>query len=168
MPLSKTKTAALALVSGVLAVATPADAGETPAPEGASVSFYSPAPGSEINTPYVHVIMNIEGMGIAPAGTEKPNTGHHHLLINVELEDENAPIPADEQHIHFGAGQTEAKINLTPGTYTLQLVLGDANHIPHTPVVQSEPITIKMMPPVSVSPAHTRYWPLHKVPAARD
>ena len=88
------------------------------------------------------VRFGLKGMGVAPAGVEKENTGHHHLLINQKLEDGMNAIPADDKHRHFGGGQTEAAVTLPPGKYTLQLILGDHQHIPHNPPVQSEVITI--------------------------
>jgi hypothetical protein len=84
----------------------------------------------------------IEGMEVVPAGTEKANSGHHHVLIDTKLADFNSPIPADDNHVHFGKGQTETSLALKPGTHTLQLILGDQNHIPHEPPVESEAITI--------------------------
>lgn len=81
-------------------------------------------------------------MGIAPAGVAKPNTGHHHLLIDTPLPPLDRPIPNDFNHLHFGAGQTEARINLTPGRHTLQLLLGDENHVPHDPPVMSPRIEV--------------------------
>jgi hypothetical protein len=80
--------------------------------------------------------------GVAPAGVEKPNTGHHHLLIDTDLRKVDEPIPNDRNHLHFGMGQTEAMVELPPGTHTLQLVMGDANHVPHDPPVKSKKITI--------------------------
>lgn len=151
---------ALALTLPAFAV----HAGDTPSPEGAAVSFQSPVNGTRINAPFVHIIMNVEGMDVVPAGTDKPNSGHHHLLINKELTDEENALPADEQHIHFGKGQTEAKIALEPGTYTLQLVFADAYHVPHNPVVKSEPITIEMLRPVRSTISTVRFWPLTQVP----
>ena len=85
------------------------------------------------------------GHDIAPAGTVKENTGHHHLLIDVtELPAMDVPMPNDEQHRHFGGGQTEITLELAPGKHTLQLLLGDANHIPHDPPVLSEKITVEV------------------------
>jgi hypothetical protein len=82
-------------------------------------------------------------MGVAPAGVEAGNTGHHHLLINVETPPpEGQPLPATDEIRHFGLGQTETELELEPGQYTLQLVLGDHLHIPHQPPVRSMPITI--------------------------
>ena len=83
-------------------------------------------------------------MGVAPAGIEKPNTGHHHLIIDTTLtpEELKQPIPADDHHLHFGAGQTEARVTLPKGEHTLQLVLGDWTHIPHVPPVMSDVITV--------------------------
>jgi len=113
----------------------------TPAAPGAKVTILEPKNGAEVTSP-VTVKFGIEGMELAPAGTEKAMSGHHHVLIDAELADVNSPIPADDHHKHFGKGQTEAALDLKPGKHTLQLVLGDYNHIPHDPVVQSDVITI--------------------------
>jgi hypothetical protein len=113
----------------------------TAAPAGAMVYFISPANGAKVTSP-VTVRFGLRGMGVAPAGATNPNTGHHHLMIDSELPPDNLPIPNDEKHRHFGAGQTEVDLTLTPGQHTLQLVLGDALHIPHQPPVRSEKITI--------------------------
>ena len=90
----------------------------------------------------VVVKMGLGGMGVAPAGVEKKDTGHHHILVNQKLADDKAPLPADDKHRHFGGGQTETTLTLPAGTHTLQLVLGDHNHIPHNPMIASEVITI--------------------------
>ena len=111
------------------------------APAGASVTILEPANGATVSSP-VTVKFGITGMDLAPAGTDKPNSGHHHLLIDAPLADPKGPIPADAHNKHFGKAQTEATIELTPGTHTLQLVLGDKNHVPFSPSVQSEVITI--------------------------
>ena len=117
--------------------------GQTAAPPNASVYFISPKDGDTVASP-LKVQFGLTGMGVAPAGVEKPNTGHHHLLIDTKLTDEQMkePIPADDTHKHFGGGQTEAVVTLAPGTHTLQLMLADWSHIPHSPPVMSEPITI--------------------------
>ena len=124
-------------------------AGETPSPEGASVYFVSPKDGDTVKGP-VKVVFGLSGMGVAPAGTEAENTGHHHILVDRaplgEGEDGadefDANLPADEHHRHFGKGQTETVLELSPGKHTLQLVLGDKDHIPHNPPVVSQRITI--------------------------
>ncbi|MEM9635449.1 MAG: DUF4399 domain-containing protein [Pseudomonadota bacterium] len=131
---------------GALALAgfaTVSVAGETPAPEGAELYFINIKDGDTVSSP-VTIQFGLKGMGVAPSGTEKENTGHHHLIINEAIEGEelNEPIPADEQHVHFGGGQTETTIDLPPGTHELQLVLGDWTHIPHNPPVMSDRITI--------------------------
>ncbi len=114
----------------------------TASPAGASAYIISPAHGEVITGP-VTVKFGLQGMGIAPAGIKYPDAGHHHLLINATgLPDLNMPIPADDVHKHFGKGQTETTLNLEPGTYTLQVLLGDQNHVPHDPPVMSEVITI--------------------------
>ena len=99
--------------------------------------------GAKVKSPFL-VQFGLSGMGVAPAGVEKPATGHHHLLIDTKLTDEQmkAPIPADDTHKHFGAGQTEAMVTLPKGKHTLQLVLADWTHIPHVPPVMSQVITV--------------------------
>ena len=93
------------------------------------------------------VRMGLKNMGVAPAGIDQPNTGHHHLLINTDLPPLDEPIPNDKNHLHFGDGQTEARlIDLPPGDYTLQLLLGDKDHMPFDPPIMSEQITITVAP----------------------
>ncbi|MBX9610744.1 MAG: DUF4399 domain-containing protein [Burkholderiales bacterium] len=111
------------------------------APANAAVYFISPRNGETVSSP-VSVKFGLRGMGVAPAGVEKAGTGHHHVLVDLALVDVNAPLPADGAHRHFGGGQTETSLELPPGTHTLQLILGDQNHIPHHPPVLSERITI--------------------------
>lgn len=102
----------------------------------------SPLDGETVSSP-VKIVFGLEGMGVAPAGVKFNNTGHHHLLIDLtELPDTHSPIPSDDNHRHFGKGQTEALIELKPGEHTLQLMLGDHMHIPHDPVVVSNKIKI--------------------------
>ncbi|WP_382171338.1 DUF4399 domain-containing protein [Hydrogenophaga luteola] len=111
------------------------------APATARLYFVNLADGATVSSP-VKVVFGLSGMGVAPAGVEKAGTGHHHLLVNVNEWDANAPLPANDNFRHFGAGQTEVSLDLKPGQHTLQLVLGDQNHIPHHPVVMSDRITI--------------------------
>ena len=113
----------------------------TPAPPGAEVYFISPRDGETVSSP-VTVRFGLKGMGVAPAGTQKDATGHHHLLIDAPLPPLDQPVPNDDHHKHFGAGQTETTITLPPGKHTLQLLLGDFAHIPHDPPVMSPPISI--------------------------
>lgn len=114
----------------------------TPWPEGAQVYIISPADGETVTSP-VTVRFGLKGMGVAPAGIDKPDTGHHHLLIDVpDRPALDKPLPADDQHKHFGGGQTEATIELPPGKHTLQLIMGDMNHVPHDPPLISEKITV--------------------------
>jgi len=128
------------------AAATPAAPGSAdykrkPSPAGAQVYLIGLSNGSVLS-PNPVIRFGLIGMGVAPAGVDKPNTGHHHLLIDAALPDMNQPIPNDFNHLHFGAGQTEAKITLPLGWHTLQLVLGDENHVPHDPPVVSEKIRV--------------------------
>ncbi|HIE49354.1 MAG TPA: DUF4399 domain-containing protein [Gammaproteobacteria bacterium] len=106
------------------------------------VYFIEPVNGSEVKSP-VRVVFGLSGMGIAPAGVDRTNTGHHHLLIDVEeMPDFKKSIPSDESHLHFGRGQTEALIKLTPGNHDLQLILGDRFHVPHDSPLISKKITV--------------------------
>lgn len=138
--MKSTLTALVLLLAAPLALAqTPA---ATPAPAGAELYFIAPQDGETLRSP-VTVKFGLRGMGVAPAGINLPETGHHHLLINLaELPPLDQPIPADAQHVHFGKGQTETTLTLEPGTHTLQLLLGDYLHKPHQPVVASKKITI--------------------------
>jgi hypothetical protein len=118
--------------------------GETMSPEGAKVYFINLKDGDVVKSP-VHIQFGLSGMGIAPSGVEgTKNTGHHHLIINEAIEGEelDAAIDKDEQHRHFGGGQTESMVELPAGKHVLQLVLGDWSHVPHNPPVMSERITI--------------------------
>lgn len=116
--------------------------GATPAPKDAKVYIISPKNGAVVKSP-VTVVFGLSGMGVAPAGVDKANTGHHHLLIDADgLPAMDKPIPKDAHHMHFGGGQTETILKLTPGKHTLQLLLGDKNHIPHSPPVMSKKISI--------------------------
>ncbi len=111
------------------------------APPGAIVYIISPLDGATVTSP-VTVRFGLSGMGIAPAGVPMAGTGHHHLLIDVELPPMDQPVPTDDRHLHFGKGQTEASVTLAPGKHRLQLLLADHLHLPHDPPVASEPITI--------------------------
>jgi hypothetical protein len=117
----------------------------TPAPPDAVLYFLSPEDGAQVTSP-VTVRFGLRGMGVAPAGITHEDTGHHHLLVNVdETPPQGLPLPATDQILHFGMGQTETELNLAPGEHTLQLVLGDALHIPHDPPVMSDKITITVV-----------------------
>lgn len=108
---------------------------------GSALYFANLKNGDVVSSP-VNIQFGLRGMGVAPAGIEKAGTGHHHLLVDVASLDVNAPIPTSDQHRHFGLGQTEVTLAMTPGKHTLQLLMGDQNHIPHHPIVMSERITI--------------------------
>jgi len=115
---------------------------KTPSPKGAKVYIISPRDRATVKSP-VRVRFGLIGMGVAPAGVDIPDTGHHHLIIDLdELPSLDLPLPATDNVKHFGKGQTEAKIELSPGEHTLQLVLGDKIHLPHYPAVISKKITI--------------------------
>lgn len=132
--------AALALGASLTALA---DAPLTPpkAPAGAAAYIVSPQDGAAVSSP-VTVVFGLKDMGVAPAGVEHADTGHFHLLIDTGLPPQGAPIPKDEQHLHFGGGQIQASVALKPGKHTLQLLMGDANHLSFDPPVASPVITI--------------------------
>ena len=117
----------------------------TPAPAGAEVYIISPKDGAKVSNPVV-VQFGLKGMGIAPAGMKAENSGHHHLLIDTNAPTNMAaPLASTENVKHFGKGQTETSLTLTPGKHTLQLLLADQNHIPHDPPVISKRITITVV-----------------------
>jgi hypothetical protein len=108
---------------------------------GPKAYIVSPTNGATVSSP-ITVVFGLEGFGVAPAGTVKEKTGHHHLIIDAPLPDLSKPIPADEHHIHFGGGQTQTTVELSPGKHTLQLLLGDHAHMPHAEPVYSNVVTI--------------------------
>lgn len=112
----------------------------TPSPPGAKVFILEPKDGATVKNP-ITVKFGVEGMKVVPAGTDEPDSGHHHLLIDAKVDDSIA-VPADAQHIHYGKGQTEGTIDLPPGKHTLQDVFADKSHVPFDPPVQSDVVTI--------------------------
>jgi hypothetical protein len=131
-------------MSGFASAQTKPAGGPTPSPAGAAVYFVDLKDGQTVPTKFT-VHFGLKGMGIAPAGSDKENSGHHHLLIDTELPPMDQPIPNDFNHLHFGAGQTEADVTLPPGDHTLQLLLGDKNHVPNTTPLYSERIHVKVV-----------------------
>jgi hypothetical protein len=117
----------------------------TPSPADARVYIIAPRDGAHVHAP-VLVQFGLKGMGVAPAGVKFDNSGHHHLLIDTDPPaDLGAPLPATEHIVHFGKGQTETTLNLAPGKHTLQLLFADQNHIPHSPPLLSQKITITVL-----------------------
>jgi Domain of unknown function (DUF4399) len=131
------------MVAAFLLATSPVWAQEqTPSPSGAEVYIISPKDGETVKGP-VTVRFGLKGMGVAPAGVKFDDSGHHHLLVDVDsVPSLNQPLPTTEKVQHFGKGQTETTLDLAPGKHTLQLLLGDQNHIPHNPPVMSKKITI--------------------------
>ena len=119
--------------------------GRTPSPPGAAVYFIDLQDGARL-PPKATIRFGLSNMKVAPAGVNRPNTGHHHLLIDTDLPPLDAPVPNDFNHIHLGNGQTEVRVTLPPGRHTLQLLLADHNHVPHDPPVVSQKITIRVRP----------------------
>jgi hypothetical protein len=110
-------------------------------PAGAKVYLIEPKDGVEVKSP-VKVVFGLSGMGVAPAGTQFENSGHHHLLIDDPQITVAQPLPTSEQVLHYGKGQTEAMVELKPGKHTLQLLFADWKHQPHNPALLSEKVTV--------------------------
>ena len=132
----KTLMMAAALVA-YSAISHSADPGK------ATAYIVSPADGATVTSP-VTVVFGLADFGVAPAGMPRDGTGHHHLIIDAPLPDLSKPIPADDNHRHFGGGQTEVTVDLAPGRHTLQLLLGDHAHVPHDPPIYSDVVTINV------------------------
>jgi hypothetical protein len=134
------RAALVGVLMGVSALASAA----TPAPKGAEAFIVSPEDGATVGQEF-KVKFGVKDISLAPAGDVTKNTGHHHLLIDVDkLPAAGAPIPTDANHMHFGKAQTEATIKLAPGKHTLQLELGDAGHMPFDPPIVSKKITVNV------------------------
>ena len=142
--LRRTMLGALASLAALAADSTfsAAPRPRTPSPPNAEAYIIWPYDGAVISGGKLWVRMGLRNMGVCPKGINKANTGHHHLLIDTDLPPLDQPIPSDRNHLHFGAGETEARIELPPGKHTLQLLMGDYNHVPHDPPVYSKKITI--------------------------
>jgi hypothetical protein len=147
-------TRLMVLLAAIATIATGASAfaqspqtgGPTPSPKGASVYFIDLHDGDKVPPKFI-IHFGLHGMGVAPAGSDKQNSGHHHLLIDTDLPPLDQPIPNDFNHLHFGAGQTEAEVTLPPGEHTLQLLFADKDHIPHTPPLFSPKIHVTVVEP---------------------
>ncbi len=126
------------------AATPPAALTRKPAPAGATAYIIEPADGATVMNP-VRVVFGLKGIGVAPAGVDRNDAGHHHLLVDASMPANlGLPLPNDEQHRHFGGGQTEVELTLPPGRHTLQMVLGDHLHIPHDPPIASSVVTIEV------------------------
>lgn len=145
------KTTLIATTVIAMMLSGAALAGETLSAKNSQQYIVNLNDGDTVSSP-VKIIFGLSEMGVAPAGVEKENTGHHHILLNRAkfgegedgAEEFEFNLPADEQHIHYGKGQTEATLELAPGKHTIQLVLGDHNHVPHNPPVYSKVITLNV------------------------
>ena len=133
--------AVTALIAAALPVAAESGLERSASPEGARVYFIAPVDGEKLASPFV-VRFGLSQMGVAPAGTKKEATGHHHLIVDADLPPSDLPVPATDNYRHFGMGQTEVELSLSPGKHTLQLMLGDHMHIPHDPPIVSDRITV--------------------------
>ncbi|HIN91880.1 MAG TPA: DUF4399 domain-containing protein [Alphaproteobacteria bacterium] len=130
-------------VSGFIGVPIALADGRTASSDGAEVYIITPVDAEQVSSP-VTIKFGLRGMDVAPAGTEKANTGHHHLIIDAPLPPFDEPVPADDNYRHFGGGQTEVTLDLGLGNHTLQLLLADHNHIPHEPVIRSRRVIINV------------------------
>ncbi|WP_426119460.1 DUF4399 domain-containing protein [Pseudomonas sp. DSP3-2-2] len=138
------KTALTGLLLSASLLANAADVPHTASPAGAEVYIISPKDGATVPGTF-KVQFGLKGMGVAPAGVDVPDTGHHHLLIDVKDQpDLNAPLPVSDNIRHFGKGQTETEVTLPPGRHTLQLIVGDKSHIPLSPSVESKAISVNV------------------------
>ena len=140
-------TCCLLIYLAVGSAIRPACSQDSSMPADAAVYIIWPRDHQVIRSGKLWLRMGLQNAGIAPAGVTQPRTGHHHLLIDTDLPPLDAPIPADKNHLHFGSGQTEVRLELPPGQHTLQLLLGDANHMPHNPPLYSQQITITVPEP---------------------
>lgn len=113
----------------------------TPGSSAASVYFITPLDQDSVSKK-ITIRFGLENFGVAPAGVQIDQTGHHHLIVDADLPPLDQPIPANNNYVHFGKGQTEVEIELLQGTHTLQLLLGDFMHIPHNPPIYSKKIQI--------------------------
>ena len=129
----------LIAISGLAAPGLAAE--RQPAPKDAYAYIGWPNDG-EVVTQRFKVWLGLRYFGVAPAGVNRANTGHHHLLIDTDLPPLDEQIPNDKKHIHLGAGQTETYVELPPGRHTIQLLMGDYDHVPHDPPVMSKKITV--------------------------
>jgi len=120
----------------------PTRAGETPSPPGARVYIVWPHDGNVIHGGKLWLRMGAQGIGVVPANIVKPKTGHHHVIVDADLPSFDDEIPNDRNHLHFGAGQTEARLELPPGRHTIQLLMGNHDHVPHNPPLYSKKIEI--------------------------
>jgi hypothetical protein len=135
-------TCVAAVTAALFLGAVPAVAGDSPAPPGSKVYIIWPSDGEVIHGGKLWLRMGARKVGVAPAGVEHEHTGHHHVIIDAPLPPFDEEIPADNNHLHFGAGQSEARVELPPGQHTLQLLMGDQNHVPHDPPLFSKKITV--------------------------
>ena len=136
------RAAVAGLLMGASLLATADDLKSVEAPAGAKVFIVSPADGATVDKTFT-VKFGIEGMKLAPAGDATPNTGHHHLLVDVDQQPPaDQPLPVTDHILHFGKAQTETTLTLAPGKHTLQLLLGDRFHVPFKPAVESKKITV--------------------------
>ncbi len=136
------RAAVAGLLMGASLLATADDLKSVEAPAGAKVFIVSPKDGATVDKTFT-VKFGIEGMALKPAGDATPNTGHHHLLVDLDQQPPfDQPLPVTDHILHFGKAQTETTLTLTPGKHTLQLLLGDRFHVPFKPAVESKKITV--------------------------
>lgn len=99
---------------------------------GHKIFFVTPQDGAKVKSP-LKIQMGLEGMDVKPAGELVENSGHHHLIIDGAPIEAGVVVPADDKHIHFGQGQTETEVELSPGEHTLTLQFADGHHKSYGP-----------------------------------
>lgn len=133
------KTITVLIATCFLYATAYAEMPRTKSPKNADVYIISPASGATVSKKFV-IKFGLRGMGVAPAGTAKAKTGHHHLIVDGKLP--NFKMPMGKSVKHFGGGQTEVELTLAKGEHTLQLIMGDKSHVPHNPPVVSKVIKV--------------------------
>ncbi len=131
------------LVAAALALPLAAEAADRePSPPDAKIYIIWPHDGQVIKGGKFWLRMGASNIGIAPAGVQKVNTGHYHVIVDADPPPMDEPIPNNKNYLHFGGGQTEARLELPPGKHTLQLLMGDGNHVPQNPPLLSQKIAV--------------------------
>ena len=131
------------LAAAALALPLVAEAAERqPSPPDAKVYIVWPRDGQVIKGGKFWLRMGASNIGIAPAGVQKVNTGHFHVIVDADPPPMDEPIPNNKNYLHFGGGQTEARLELPPGRHTLQLLFSDARHVPQDPPLLSQKIAV--------------------------
>ena len=110
-----------------------------------AVVITEPTTGSTVSSP-VKVCMKVDGVMLQPANKGvKPGTGHHHLLIDINLpRDLSKMLDKDSNHIHMGDGSECKELKLVSGKHIIRTLFATAAHVPYNPAITSTVIfTVK-------------------------